>query len=400
MYQRPQVMVQQRSKSKVDYARFRAIKARGDKPDKRTQEEMDTFVELTDTLKEELPRLYAGTGKLVRVCLMNFVDIQIVWQATWKVKLKSILDEHQITASLREIVDQCLGDFAITEAEALSLGICNGSVLAQTPNFLSPASIRLGDDYSFKRPSISSSRSRAISLNSNSPPQAYSPSDPTFMSYGSSGYLVSPTSDSSISRSRYPIHQGNQSLRLDRTRAGSTLSNPSYMGEGMMPTPPAATRSFSAVTTSSINHPNGTESHRPSTSTTRSVEITLPPPFPLSTRQGGALDSPVQTRPASGSTYPTDLNHQIITPTQRPFSGFFSSAMPMSDNNTPRTASPRTSRPTSPFGGRDGPRVLFAVASTAEFNVDRSRSEAGYPYLTYVKGEVGFHVFSYPTPIP
>jgi hypothetical protein len=38
------------------------------------------------------------------------------------------------------------------------------------------------------------------------------------------------------------------------------------------------------------------------------------------------------------------------------------------------------------------PAVLFLAASLYEFNIDRARREAGYPYLTYVAGEI-FDVF-------
>jgi hypothetical protein len=31
---------------------------------------------------------------------------------------------------------------------------------------------------------------------------------------------------------------------------------------------------------------------------------------------------------------------------------------------------------------------LFLAASLYEFNIDKSRREAGYPYLTYTEGEV------------
>ena len=55
--------------------------------------------------------------------------------------------------------------------------------------------------------------------------------------------------------------------------------------------------------------------------------------------------------------------------------------MPMSD-------SPRAQSPTgSDQAGREF-NVLFLAASVYEFNIDRARREAGYPYLTYVAGEV------------
>ncbi|KAI9787926.1 MAG: hypothetical protein M1816_007326 [Peltula sp. TS41687] len=389
MYQRPKLMVEQREQLKVGYARLKTNKGRGDKTDKRTQEEIETFLGLNETLKEEVPKLFAWTRKLACECLIKFVELQMIWQATWQVKIRSILDEHQITECLPEIVNRWSSDFAIIEAQTLSLGICNGSFLAETANFLSPPSTRFGDELSFKRPSVSSTRSRGISMTSNSPPQVYSPSDPAFMAaYGSSGHLVSPTSDSPLPRSRHHIHSGNQPLRVSRIRTGSNLSNSGYMDEGMMATPSTNARAFSAATTASMNHPNGPESHRPSTSTTRSAEIPIPSPA-LPPRPGGNLDTPAQTRPGSTSAYSTDTNQQAFTPSSsRPFSGFFSSAMPMSENNTPRTISPRTSRPTSPFSGRDRPHVLWLAVSIAEFNVDRARSEAGYPFLTYVKSEL------------
>ena len=49
-----------------------------------------------------------------------------------------------------------------------------------------------------------------------------------------------------------------------------------------------------------------------------------------------------------------------------------------------RSASPSPNQgPTKTHGG-----VLFLAASVYEFNIDRARKEAGYPYLTYVAGEI------------
>ena len=81
------------------------------------------------------------------------------------------------------------------------------------------------------------------------------------------------------------------------------------------------------------------------------------------------------------------------------FSGIFNSAVPpdvlasSSTHNYPRdypsgastAAGPSAaglSRPPSP------PKVLFVCASLFEFSIDKTRREAGYPYLTYVQGEV------------
>jgi hypothetical protein len=50
-----------------------------------------------------------------------------------------------------------------------------------------------------------------------------------------------------------------------------------------------------------------------------------------------------------------------------------------------REGSPNPSRPSSSHSVS----VLFLAASLFEFNIDKARKEAGYPYLTYVPGEVG-----------
>jgi hypothetical protein len=58
--------------------------------------------------------------------------------------------------------------------------------------------------------------------------------------------------------------------------------------------------------------------------------------------------------------------------------------MPMPENSVPAT-------PAADGHSQDGfndPEVLFLAASMYEFNIDRARREAGYPYLTYVTGEI------------
>jgi len=57
--------------------------------------------------------------------------------------------------------------------------------------------------------------------------------------------------------------------------------------------------------------------------------------------------------------------------------------MPMSDS--PGTQTPLVERPSGPGQNL---HVLFLAASVYEFNIDRARREAGYPYLTYVAGEI------------
>jgi hypothetical protein len=51
------------------------------------------------------------------------------------------------------------------------------------------------------------------------------------------------------------------------------------------------------------------------------------------------------------------------------------------------TTTPSTIEANARFQAKDL-HVLFLVASIYEFNIDRARREGGYPYLTYVAGEI------------
>ncbi|CAG8050794.1 unnamed protein product [Penicillium nalgiovense] len=99
MYEGPQRAMRERDKRLRDYARFKAVKDRDDKADKKTVQQKEQFVTLNEALKDELPRLYGLTAKLAEACLKNFVQIQTTCYIT-------------------------------SEAQVLSLGICNGALLA------------------------------------------------------------------------------------------------------------------------------------------------------------------------------------------------------------------------------------------------------------------------------
>jgi len=85
-------------------------------------------------------------------------------------------------------------------------------------------------------------------------------------------------------------------------------------------------------------------------------------------------------------------------------SAAFSSAMPMDDDrdreveeprpeitrtvaqSSSRTPSRSDSMRTLTLGAND--KAMFVAASLYEFNIDKQRREAGFPYLTYVQGEI------------
>lgn len=81
-----------------------------------------------------------------------------------------------------------------------------------------------------------------------------------------------------------------------------------------------------------------------------------------------------------------------LPPPEPSFSDAFNSALPWSNANdeSQNDTSRRSSR--APSDNRDFPRtsynILYVVASLHEFNIEATKTEAGYPYLTYEDGEV------------
>ncbi|KAI9751567.1 MAG: hypothetical protein M4579_006002 [Chaenotheca gracillima] len=379
IYEHPQKIMAKRNKRATEHARFKVIKERGDKPDKRTIEQSDQFLALNETLKDELPKLYALTAKLAERCLAVFVELQAKWQKVWQEKIRSILDDRQIPRSGADIVSQFSGDFSIIEAQALSLGICNGSLIAESVNFLSPQTTA-GES---KRPQPLTGRSRTRSLNSEASPML---PQPDFAGKRHSGnFTFSPLMENMppLFTGAAPIHTqyANQPSTMGRARTASTISS---QGGGMN-TPES--RSFSVSTPGGVGaYPGSTSASRdmrPSSSTARSGDsMNLP-------RQSTDSPSPGQHQPYTNHT---DSNGQrgANGTAERPFSGFFSSAMPMSETSSPWHSRPPSSPPElhATSSQNAAPTVLFVVASLFEFNIDRERKEAGYPYLTYVKGEV------------
>lgn len=115
---------------------------------------------------------------------------------------------------------------------------------------------------------------------------------------------------------------------------------------------------------------------------------------PTSTRPstGKSLDSGGLARQSSESTqlHRPDSNTTNNSNQQQDrgrFSNMFHSALPLSDGPDESYRSSRaSSRERS--GITDGYNVLWLAASLFEFNIETTKREAGYPYLTYQAGEV------------
>lgn len=342
LHDQPQKMMQKRKKRIVEYARYKAIKDRGDKPDKKTQEAGEQWSALNETLKIELPQLYALTKKLVERCLLSLINIQITWQSTCERKLQSVLEKppertENFSDDMAKYVQRFLSDYDSVCSPIMSLGVCNKTLLTDISNFLSPAQTFVTDDASsYKKSSTFTSTKRTQSLSSD-------------MSTPDVNQRLSGTFTWQNFDSTPPLDNQPQTSPIGRMRAESALSSRG----------PSTPRSTNATTPAISNFPPP----RPSTGVGRTSE-----PSNIFPR----LSLEMEQR--SGST--------LLAPSYSRSSGIFSSALPMSDSPTP------TGTETPEEQNNDEPEVLFLAASLFEFNIAHDRREGGYPYLVYVPGEI------------
>lgn len=339
LYNGPERVMKKRNKRLLDYARYKAVKDRGDKPDKKTTEHGEQFVALNETLKDELPRLYSLSGKFGQSCLKNFVHIQSTW---WRILQQNIGAHVEFFPDdFQKVISDWNSDYSFSEAQVLSLGICNGSVLADTVNLVNFNTPSTGANVnSSRRPStVNSSNHRPESIAEDSPKLSYD--------YGTSQLFQSPQMGSQSGASRH--------------RANSSFS-------GRAPETPDVGRS---QLLQQVTHTPG--------STSQASKTTDTEPFPSLPRL--SLDTPF----LADMIHASSSAHNPPTSPGGRYSNFFSSAMPMPDG-----ANENEGPSHEPWleDAHKEPKVLFLAASIYEFNIDRARREAGYPYLTYVSGEI------------
>lgn len=370
LHDSPQKLMHKRNKRVMDYARYKSIKDRGDKPDKKTMEQGEQFLAINESLKEDLPKLFALTGKLVEACLNNFVQLQLQWHIIWRRKLGQALDNYKATGPISELIDAFTGDFAFFEAQVLSLGICNGSMLAESVNMvnmLSPARTLTGEESSQKKASLDLTRRRTTSVNSDMSPVL---PQPDFGGRGGVGGFFG--MDNGMQPNPMMPPTSNQYETNNRIRAHSTMAGRSPR----TPDVPGSYHSYSSNTT-----PVSAAFGRPATATGPSPMLRRP-----------SAETPDVNRVSEATTLINQPNGNVMyapgtqaRPSSRSdrYSGVFSSALPMSD-------SPPSQSPVE--DGLDRPQmrfnVIFLAVSVYEFNIDRARREAGYPYLTYGAGDV------------
>jgi hypothetical protein len=353
LYEGPQKVMTKRDKRLLDYARYKSIVDRGDKPDKRTIEQGEQFSVLNEALKDELPRLFTLTAKLMEACLKKFVSTQEGWYQILQQKLGPILD--RFPGDVNGIVSDWSADFSFADAQILSLALCNGTLLSEAGNLVNFNAPLTDGPTSPRRPStVTTTSARTTSGTFESSPKVsydLGTAATSIQSYGMDGQA--------------DHANGSHAYIGGRTRASSSLSNVARAGA-------SAELANGQISTGAMAQ--ALSPGRPSTSSTgrqttdsfhNAPRLSLDMPF--------MRDSLLQeTRTAETTASPAR------------FSGFFSSAMPMSDSPMQEAPAP----PPPATSANPIPKVLFLAASLYEFNIDKSRREAGYPYLTYTEGEV------------
>ncbi|KIW42432.1 uncharacterized protein PV06_05984 [Exophiala oligosperma] len=358
----PKGLVAKRDKRLLDYNQFKNKKDRGEKIDKKMTERMEQWEALNLEAKERKKRLLKSTADLVLSCQQNLLGLHLNWLAMCKQKFSAAMEISLDKVKPEEIVKDWQEDFEYHEEQILMLSICNGSLLAEAGNllsFLTPGTTLLGDD-SPRQPSWNSGhKGRSISINDDT--LTFSSSQRQ-----SEGLMSSHSNDQS-EPSSFSFVNG-------RIRATSAAS-------GRLPkTPETGSRGAPSVHTvhsTSASRP-GTSPGLPEVPAPRlSLDVASPSIGPL------LSDSPQANRHMSSSTFYSAAPEPNQSQTQLAPSGgnIFSSAMPMDDNNRPQEEDGTT-------GPTREPGVLFTAASVYEFNIDRSRQQGGFRYLTYMPGEI------------
>ncbi|KAI3329132.1 hypothetical protein HD806DRAFT_273400 [Xylariaceae sp. AK1471] len=346
-YSNPSLAMKKRSKRRVDYEKYVQLQKGGKKIDKQLMELVEQYEALNEALKKELPKLSALTEKVGNICLGNFVNIQTQWFSIWKEKVKVVLEDTHVP-ELSDIVSTFFRDHKFQDEQINMLGIVNPASKGR------PSHSTSVDEASSRfrlRPAEPSPRHRGLSLNSDLAPSLPTPD---FMKRHSGQFAASP--------SIAPMSSPNQFYRDYYNGVNGHVRPPSDSPKALEF--PSASRSLASPPA----RPGTGQSHDSSGAVRKSVE------------------SSSQSRGYSNSAQPSPYQ----APDNHRFSGLFQSALPMADTQErqirrSQVSSRGSSRERQPVNGYN---VLWLAASLFEFNIQTTKHEAGYPYLTYQAGEI------------
>jgi hypothetical protein len=360
-YSAPGVAMKKRSKRRLDYERFLVIKSKG-KVDDKLSGQVAQYEALNETLKLELPKLASLTMTIGKICGVQFVNIQTQWWAIWQDKVRVVLEDSQVPKDIAEIVEMFSREYKYGEARAHELGIISGNFGQGVERDSGVTRSSQGDGSSLHAKSRPSdlSRTRGLSMTSDKSPSLPTPD---FAKRHSGQFTFSPLVTNAPGLPQFAY--SHQPYSTSHSRAGSgSPATPDHTGR-----------------------PHASSLARPGTSRSYTSDNGM---------QRISTDYNHQHRRESGSTY-NSASHHIDGPPMsgRPFSGIFHSAMPLPDGPE---ESQRSSRASSrEREASDGFNVLYLAASLFEFNISATKSEAGYPYLTYQAGEVSFLLLAIPS---
>lgn len=348
-YQNPLLAMKKRNKRRLDYERSVQLKKGGKKIDRQLTELVEHYEALNDTLKKELPQLSALTEKVGNICLGNMINIQSRWWHIWREKIRGVAATAE-AREFSEVVTTFQRDFREMEEQVMNLGILN--------QILKPRNSQstLDDTVSRvkSRPSdLGTPRLRGLSMTSDQAPALPTPD------FNKSHTIPFPASPPGPANNSGPV-------------SSNYFYRDYYSGLGSRGPASPASSEFSNVA--------------------RSI-----PPITARPSTGRSYDSTgVMPRPSMDSLPTNHLRRESNAATSpalsggenRRNSGLFQSALPLAE--TPEE--PQRGR-SSRASSRErhvtkGYNVLWLAASLFEFNIETTKHEAGYPYLTYAAGEV------------
>ncbi len=354
-YGNPSLAMKKRAKRRLDYEKAVQLKKGGKKVDKQLSDLVEQYEALNETLKKELPKLSANTERIGNICLGNFVNIQVKWYSIWKEKVKVVLEDSRVP-EVFDIVNTFQREFKDMEEHITSIGIVNPMLKGRN----SQSTMDETMTRTRSRPADLSPRSRGLSFNSEAAPSLPTPE---FTKRHSGQFITSPGPPLSSPQHYYyrDVYSGLNTNGHVRGGSGSPIT------AEMPPGPRSA-----AV-------PSG----RPSTG--RSFDSSAAPRPSVDSN----AQATVHSRRESGSTYNSNYPGQE----SKRFSGLFHSALPLSDETEESKKSSRAS--SRERAAANGYNILWLAASLFEFNIETTKHEAGYPYLTYQAGEVSKRINLY-----
>ncbi|KAH6853787.1 hypothetical protein B0I37DRAFT_15752 [Chaetomium sp. MPI-CAGE-AT-0009] len=357
-YGNPSLAMKKRAKRRLDYEKYMMLKANGKKVDKQLAELVEQYEALNDTLKKELPKLSAMTAKIGNICLGKFISIQAAWFAIWKEKVKAPLSDVTHVPELSDIVSSFQREFALQEERAKALGIVNPTLKGRASQSTTDDASSIRSKTKSRPNDILSPRGRGLSINSDHIPSLPTPD---FVKRNSGQFSLSPASSALPSPANYYRDYYSDINGHARGSAGSPVT-PADTTNGSRPAVPL--------------------SMRPSTG--RSFDSTSLP------RQSSESTAMSTNRRDSNSTFNSSYPaHSAGNDQQtRRLSGLFNSALPLPDGPEESARSSRASSRDRGAAANNGYNVLWLAASLFEFNIETTKHEAGYPYLTYQAGEI------------